>query len=148
YPGHLGQERHRARTARVDLDDVHTAFKDDVLDVEESANAQCSSEVGGVANDRLDLRVRNGLGRIQGDAVTGGHTCTFDMFHDPRHQHIGPVAYGIDLDLRAFEVLVHQQWLLAGDLLGYRREAAQLLRPAADFHRSAAEDERRPHQHR
>ena len=76
------------------------------------------------------------------------HPGALDVLHDARHQHVDAVADGVDLDLDALEVFVHQQRLLARDVLGDRREPTQLGRVATDLHRPSTEHERRPHQHR
>jgi hypothetical protein len=48
----------------------------------------------------------------------------FDVLHDPGDEHVASVAYRVDLDLDALQVLVDQERLLARDL---RATAAKVL---------------------
>ena len=88
------------------------------------------------------------MGWIEGDTVAGVHAGALDVLHDARDQHVVAVADGVHLDLRAFQVLVNQQRLLARDLLGHGGETQELVGRSADLHGAAAQHKRGPDEHR
>ena len=76
------------------------------------------------------------------------HTCALHQFHDTRQKHTFPVTDGIDLDFFSHQVTVNQNrsgFIQFDCILQVLRQHPCI---GNDFHRPAAEDKGRPHQHR
>jgi len=65
-------------------------------------------------------------------------TCPFNELHDARHEHVVSVAYRIDLDLLALNILVHEHRLILINLDCCLEIMAKLLFVRDYLHRPAS----------
>ncbi len=111
---HLGDERHRAGGARIDLEHVDDAVLDGVLHVHQSADVERQSERLG-----LPLELRHGLGRERARGQGAGGIARMDarlldVLHDAGDVDGLAVAQAIHVDLGGVgEVAVEQERILA-----------------------------------
>ena len=140
----LGQERHRPRGARVDLDQVHAVVADDELGVDQAARAEREA-------DPLHRRTRSGRGRPPRRAAAGTRaiespewtparsTCS----SRPGDQHAVPVADGVDVDLDALEEAVDAHRPVGVDDRGRGEVTDEVLGRVGEVDGEPADDERR-----
>ena len=167
---HLGDERHGARGARIDLEHIDLAVLERILHVHQPADVERQRKLGGLRLEPGDRLGRERTGRQRAGAVAGVDARFLDMLHDPRDEHGPAVAQGIDVDLdRIGEIAVEQQRVLAQhrvDLSGLvvgiarldvgrhqaRQHAEQIIveraRIVNDRHRAAAQHVGWPHDQR
>src|SRR6185312_2063916 len=109
HPGRLGDKRHGARRARVDLEHVDVVVLDRELDVHQPNNVKSARECDGLALD-----FRDGLGReaVRGQragAVAGVNPGLLDVFHDAGYVDLRAVGDRIDIDLdRVLQIAVYE----------------------------------------
>ena len=127
---HLGDERHRARGARIDLEHVNHAILQRVLDVHQPADVERERQLL-----RLLLEPRHRLGaqrarRQRAGAVARMNARLLDVLHDPRHDDCLAVAESVDVDLdRVRQISIEQKRVLAEnrvDLAGLIVRVARL----------------------
>ena len=144
----LGQERHGARRAGIDLDDVDVfGLVHDELDVVQAHDAQTQPQLLGVAQDDSLHAVGDAEGRIDADGVAAVHAGALDQLHDAGHEHVAAVADRVHLDLLAENVVVDQHGLLRVHVEGGLQILAQLRLGGDDLHGAAAQHEAGAHQH-
>ena len=91
---------------------------------------------------------RQALRRIDRDTVSGVDARTLDMLHDARDQDVCTVAYRIDLDLLALQVLVYQDRMILRDPVDDADELVDIIVIDGDLHALAAQHVGRTHKHR
>ena len=113
---HLGDERHGARGARIDLQHVDVAVLDGVLHVHQPADLQRQRQLAGLPaklGDRFGLQV---VRRQRAGGVAGMDAGLLDMLHDAGDEGVPAVGQAVDIDLDGVaEVAVEQQRVLAQD---------------------------------
>ena len=70
-----------------------------------------------------------------------------DKLHDTRYEHVYAVAYGIDLDFLANNILINKHGLFLAYVNGAFQISAKRSLIGNDLHRSAAQHERRTYKH-
>ena len=137
----LAHERHRAARARVGLEHVDRALVQRELHVAEPLHAEPAHEQLGLA---ADLRLELGPDRERRDhagRVAGVHARLLDVLHHGRHDRVGAVADGVDVDLdRVLDEAVDER-------VGRDRRRAHVVGRVADAHGPPAEHVGRPHEH-
>ena len=149
HAGHLGDERHRARGARIDFEHVDVAVLDGVLHVHQAADLERQSQ-----RPRLPIKLGDRLGRQivrrqRAGGVAGMDSRFFDMLHDAGDVSVLAVGEAVDVDLdRVGQVAIDQQWPRfdtassegRSRAAGEARKVAVDLRPVVhDLHSAAAE---------
>ena len=76
------------------------------------------------------------------------HARTLDVLHDARNDNILSVAYGVDLRLRAHEVLIDEDRMLLCVAVDDRHELLDFLIIQGDLHALASENIGRAHEYR
>ena len=111
---HLGDEGHRARGPRVDLEHVNLVALQRILHVHQPADVERQREFA-----RIRLELRDGLRRERArgqrtGAVAGVNARLLDMLHDAGDEHRLAVAERVDVDLdRVRQIAVEQQGVRA-----------------------------------
>src|SRR5699024_3375128 len=145
----LGEERHRARGAGVDLDDVDVLLRvDDELYVVKADDADGQSQAAGVFEDRLLGPVAHREGGIDADGVAGVDARALDQLHDAGHEYFFSVADGVHFQFAADDVLIDQHRLLFVDLHGVFQVGAQHFLAGDDLHGAPTQHVAGAHQHR
>ena len=144
HAGDLGHERHGPRGPRIDLDEVHAVLADDELGVDEAAHAQRPDDPLHRGDDELLVPGADRLGREHPDRVAGVDAGPLDVLQEPRDEHVGAVAHGVDVDLHALQVAVDADRSVRVDDGRRRQLAGQVARRVAEVDGEAADDERRP----
>src|SRR5271166_69579 len=140
HAGRLGDERHGARGARIDFEDIDDAASNRELDVHQADDVQRLGEFARLrAQLILDLLRQAGWG--QGAArIPGVDPRLLDMLHDAADQHVLPVTDRVDVDLdREVEKAVEQHRTVVRYLDRIDHVLAQIVFVENDFHRAAAE---------
>ena len=101
----------------------------------------------GVLRDGLLHVLTDGLGGINGDAVSGMHARPLHMLHQAGDQDVGAVADRVHLHLLALQVLVHQNGVILGDAVDDGHEFLDFLIGNGDLHALAAQHVGGTHQH-
>ena len=148
HAGDLGQERHRAAGARVDLEDVDAVVAHDELGVDQAAHADLEADAAHGVDDEALVGRRELLWREEGGAVARVDPGALDVLHEPGDEHVGAVGDGVDVDLQALEIGVDADGALLGDDGRHGQLSGQVVGAVAEVDGQAADDERRPHQHR
>src|ERR1700687_4913219 len=143
----LGEKRDSARCAGVDLEHVYVAPVHYVLDVHQAAQAEMPCDFHRVLDYVIELGLLQALRGVNRVRITGVHTGTLDVLHDPGDDDCVAIGNGVDLDLDPLQVLVHQHGATRHGADRPEHVAAQLLTVADDLHRPASEDVGRTHQH-
>ncbi len=109
HAGRLGDERHRARGARVDLEHVDFAVLDGELHIHQPDDIERARERDGLPLDLGDRLEAEAVGRQRAGAVAGMDPGFLDMLHDSGDINLGAVGDGIDIDLdRVLQIAVDQ----------------------------------------
>ena len=110
----LGNKRHGARSARIDLDDVNIAFHDGVLHVHQAADIECLCEQFRLALEFVERLHGQGVNRQGTGAVAGVNAGFLDMFHDAGHKGVFAVGEAINVEFDGIgQIAVKQQRVLA-----------------------------------
>ena len=148
-PGRLGDERHRARRARVGLDDVEDVLGQGELDVHQAADADALGELARRDADPLELAVAERRGRQRARAVAGVDAGLLDVLHDPAEVHVLAVEEGVDVDLDGVvEEAVDEDRVVGRGLGGLLDVGDERVVVVDDDHAAAAEDVGRAHEDR
>ena len=127
-----------ART-RIHLDDEHLVMRHDELDVEQPLDVQGDGKALRIVDDRVDHARRQRLRRIDCDTVARVNAGALDVLHDARNHDIHTVGDGIDLDLGALHIAIHEHGMIRCHLDGTAHIVAQFFLIVDDLHRTAAE---------
>ena len=146
---HLADVRHSTAGPRVYLDHIHVVLAaDDELDVDHTNDVEGLGQPSRVLGDLCLRPFRQALRRIDRDTVSGVDARTLDMLHDARNQDVCAVAYRVDLDLLALQVLVHQDRVILRDPVDDADELVDIIVIDGDLHALAAQHVGRTHEHR
>ena len=143
-PDCLARERHRARGSRVRLEHEDLAVDDRELDVEKPDDAERAAQPADDLHhlERLQRRERRRRQDTRGVARVDARL--LHVLHHRRDVGVRAVGECVDVELdRVLEEVVDED---APACIGHC--SADVLRPVADAHRTAAEHVRGPHEHR
>ncbi len=104
--GDLGEERHRPRRARVDLDQVDAVVADDELGVDEALRAEREHDPLHRRDDQRLVALADGAGREDADRVARVDARPLDVLEQARDEDALAVGDRVDVDLDALEVAV------------------------------------------
>ena len=148
YARRFRQERYRTRRTRVDLDDVDlVVVVADELYVVESDDADLQTQFDRIVDDLVTHGLADAEGGVDADTVARVDTGLLDMLHDSGYEYLPAVADGVDFELLAHDVLVHQHGRVLVDLDGRVHVVAQGLLVADDLHGAAAQHVTRTYQY-
>ena len=128
-----------ART-RIHFDDEHLVMRHDELNVEQPFDMQGNGKTLRIVDDRVDHACRQRLRRIDRDTVARVDAGALDVLHDARNHNIHTIGNGINLDLGALHIAIHEHGMIRRHLDGTAHIVAQLILIVDDLHRTAAED--------
>ena len=148
-PDHLGDERHCARSARIDLEHIDVAILDGVLRVHQAADLERQRQRTGLPVEFGDRLGREIVRRQRAGAIAGMDAGFLDVLHDAGDVGVLAVGQAVDVDLyRVGEIAVDQERPFFRDrefrrpveIGGQSRDIAlELMRVVHDFHGAAAE---------
>ena len=101
----------------------------------------------GILRNGLLHVLTDGLGRVNGDTVSGMHARALHMLHQSGDQDIGAVADRVNLHLLALQVLVYQNGMILGDTVDDGHKFLDLCIGDGDLHALAAQHVGGAHQH-
>ena len=147
--GDLGDIRHGTGGTGVDLDDVHFAVGDRILDVDQTGDVELTGKAAGVVHHGVDLGLSQVLGRVDADGVAGVDAGALHLLHDAGDEVVLAVTDGVHLALGTHDVLIQQDGVVHIDVLGDDAHVLDDvgLRVGHD-HVLTAEDVGRTHQNR
>ena len=137
----LGNEWHRARCARVGLDDVYDGVLDGELDVDQADYTQALRQAAGDVAKLGNLSLGKGKGRDAAGRVAGMHAGFLDVLQHAADVDVLAIAQGIYV---AFDgtlqeaVKVHR--MIGRDARGFSHVLFQVLRIVGDNHAAAAQN--------
>ncbi len=166
----LGDERHRARSARIDFEHVDRAVLDGELDVHQAADIEGLCHGFRLALQLVEHLARERARRQRAGAIAGMDAGFLDVFHDAGDIDVCAVGQAVDVHLYGVaEIAVEQQRVLAEqgvdlaglvvrvallDILGYQfrnrveQVRLQLAFGMQDLHGAAAKHVGRAHDQR
>ena len=107
---HLGDEGHRARGARIDLQHVDVAVLDGVLHVHQPADIERERERAGLPLEFGDGLLDQGMRRQRAGRIAGMNAGFLDVLHDAGDEGVLAVAQAIDVHLGGVgQIAVDQQ---------------------------------------
>ena len=143
----LGDERDRARGARVGLDHVQLAGVDRELDVQQADHPDRQRDVAGGAADLLEHLFPERVRRQHAGAVAGVHAGLLDVLHDAPDPDLVAVAERVDVHLQG--VLQEAVEVDPPAVSGLAAQVAvEILLRVDDLHRPPAEHVGGAHQQR
>ncbi len=95
---HLGDERHGARGARIDLEDIDNIILHRELHVHQADDLEGKGQCPCLRFQFPDDGGLQRIGRQRAGAVTGMDARFLDMFHDAGDEHILAVGDAVDID--------------------------------------------------
>src|SRR5262245_10490593 len=153
-PDHLGDERHRAGSARIDPEHIDVAVLDGVFDVHEAADIERKRKLAGLAAELVDGLLVERVRRQRAGRVAGMDAGFLDVLHDAGDHRLLAVGEAVDVDLDGVgEIAVEQQRALRRhhklrrpvEIAGEPRDVAVELRAVVhDLHGAAAQHIGRP----
>ena len=145
----LGDQRHRARSARVRFENEHLAVFDSVLHVHEAANVEGFGNLAGVILDGCQVFLGDGHRRDDAGGVTGVDTGKFHVFHHGRDVNVFAVREGVGFAFQSVvEEAVDEERAIRGNANSLRHVFAEHGFVVDDFHAAAAKHEARADHHR
>ena len=94
----LGDKRHRAAGARIDLDQIDLALLDRELDVHQSLDLERQRQLARLAVDLVDDILGKAVRRDRARAVARVHASFLDVLEHAADNDIAAVANGVDLE--------------------------------------------------
>ena len=136
----LGDEGHRARRARVHLDDVDLAALDRVLHVHQAVHTQLEGQLAGGREDLVDHVLAQRVRRQRAGAIARVNARLLDVLHHPADHHALAVAQRVHVHLGGVrQEAIHQNRMLRRGLHREAHVVAQRLLVANDLHGSPAQ---------
>ena len=145
--GHLADIGHRSGGTGIDLDHVNLLAHHDELNIDQADDVQGFCQPSGILRNGLLHVLADGLGRVNGDTVSGMHARALHMLHQSGDQDIGAVADRVNLHLLALQVLVYQNGMILGDAVDDGHKFLDLCIGDGDLHALAAQHVGGAHQH-
>ena len=143
--GHDGDSRHLADVGNrsggtgVHLDDINILSVHNELDIDHSLYVQGSGQLFRVVHDGPLVALRDALGRVNGDTVSGMDSRSLNVLHDAGDEDVLAVADGVHLDLLAHDVFVNQDGMLLSNLVDDADEFVDVLVVYGNLHSLAAQ---------
>src|SRR5207237_9279623 len=132
---------------RIYREDIGNAFLDDKLDIDQAYRLdQAGDEPGRLDHALRFLRAQCDR-RIDRERVPRMDSGALNMLQDARDKHGFAIAYGIDVELSAQQVLVDKDRAANAERQGGVDVTAKVISRVHDLHASTAEHVRRPNQH-
>ena len=146
--GGFRQERYASGSPRVYFYDVNIVlFIYDELNIVQPDDAYAASELLRIFTYFLFYCCRDGERRIHTHAVTRVHPGPLDQLHDPRQEHVCPVADRIHFHFLARDVFIHQHRPLCVQIHRLLQVGRKRLFVRGDLHRSSAQHKAWTHKH-
>ena len=112
YAGDLADVWHGTGGTRVHFNDIEVVVMDNVLDVGEPDGAQAFAERFGVVDDFFFHALGDVWRWVNGDGVAGVNAGAFDVFQNPRDEHVFAVGDGVDFYFDAVQIFVDEDWVV------------------------------------
>ena len=145
----LGHERNGARGTRVGLDAVQLLVTHSELDVHQADDAQSARDASGDLDDLTLERARQRDRWHGAGGVARVHAGLLDVLEDASDEQFLAIEHDVDVDLDGrFEEAVDEDRLVPRRSQRRTDLTCERRRVVDDAHRTAAEHERGPHEHR
>ncbi len=145
----LGNERHRTRSTRIDLEHVDIFALHGHLYVHQAYHVEFQGHLAHLVTNLVLNMLRQRVGRKRAGRVTGVDTGLLDVLHDAADDDVSTVADRVDIHFDgAVEEVIQQYRAVVGHLDRFTHIALEFLFLVDDLHRPAAQHVGRAHHQR